>query len=62
MTDSKPNTPFPEPEPLCVARPFYAAYEIPNEIIYKNKLYSFITELMRLDRIESGEGVVSLPL
>jgi hypothetical protein len=46
---SQPSPPIPSVDDLCVRRPLYAPYEVPNTTSHKNQLYNFISENCQID-------------
>jgi hypothetical protein len=51
MSDEEYQAPpdLPSAEDLCVRRPLYAPYEIPNTTAHKNQLYRFISSNFQID-------------
>ena len=49
MSETTTPTPFPDATDLCITRPLYAPFEVPDSVAYKNQLYEFITENYQLD-------------
>jgi hypothetical protein len=46
-TQSTPD--LPSAEELCISRPLYATFEVPNTATHQNQLFSFITSNFQLD-------------